>query len=92
MYCQPCHTLSRSHLLADLNALATCPVLVLSCIEADYAIVNMNKFLMFPYNLWMSCLRKDTSCTSCTSLYPVDEQQFQTLSCIDYTIFSVVYR
>ena len=35
----------------------------------------------------MSCLRQDTSWQS---LYPVAEQQFQKLSCVHYTIFSVV--
>ena len=36
-------------LLADSNVLAACHVLVLSYIEADHAIANMNEFTMFPY-------------------------------------------
>ena len=37
-----------------------CHVLVLSYIEADHAIANMNELIMFPYNLWMSYLRQHT--------------------------------
>ena len=38
----------------------------------------------------MSCLRQDTSCQS---LYPVDEEQFQTLPCVVYTTrFSSVVK
>ena len=40
-----------------------------------------------PCNLWMSYLRQDTSCPW---LYPVNEQQFRTLSCVHYTIFFLV--
>ena len=59
----------------------------LRCIEADHAIANINESPLFLNNLWMSYLRQDTSCQR---LYPVAEQQFQTLSCVHYTIFSVV--
>ena len=59
---QPCHTLTGQHLLADSNALSACQVLVLSYIEADYAIAKMNELPMFPCILWMSCLRQDTAC------------------------------
>ena len=43
MYNQPCHTLTRQHLLADSNVLAACHVLVLSCIETDHGIANIDK-------------------------------------------------
>ena len=43
MYYQPCNTLTKQHLLADSNVLAACHVHVLSCIEADHTVANMNK-------------------------------------------------
>ena len=42
-YYQPCHTLTGWHLLADSNVLAAYHVHVLSYIEADHAIANMNE-------------------------------------------------
>ena len=41
---------------------------------------------MFLYTLWIRCLCRDISCQW---LYPFDEQQFQTLSCVHYIIFSL---
>ena len=52
----------RLTFVGRFKCLAACHVLVLNYIEADHAIATMNGLPMFPYNLWMSCLRQDTSC------------------------------
>ena len=44
-------------LLADPNVFAACHMVVLSYIEADHAIADMNKLSMFPYNLTLSAPR-----------------------------------
>ena len=46
---------------------------------------------MFAYNLWTSCLRPDTSCQwLCPFVNIAMSNNFETLSCVHYTIFSVV--
>ena len=55
--------------------------------------MHMKELPMFTYNnLWMGCLHPDTSYVSYfVLLYQhCDEQQFQTLSCAHYTIFSII--
>ena len=34
----------------------------LSCMETAHTITYMNELPIFAHNLWMSCLRQDTSC------------------------------
>ena len=51
------HPQTNRYLLADSNVLAAWHVLVLSYIEPDHAIVDMNELPMLSYTLWMSCLR-----------------------------------
>ena len=79
-----CHSCNLNVTLFTINLQHN---IFLNCNEPDHAIANMNELPMFPYILWMSCLCQDTSCQR---LYPVEEQQFQTLSCVHCTIFSEV--
>ena len=50
----------------------------------------MKELPMFTYNLWMACLQPDTKSIILSSYQHCDEQQFQTLSCAFYTIFSSI--
>ena len=54
----------------------------LSCIEAAHAITYLNELTMLAIRYIMSMIV--SSCQHC------DEQQFQALSCVHYTIFLVV--
>ena len=45
---------------------------------------------MFTYNLWLRCLQPDTMSIILSSYQHCDEQQFQTLSSVLYTIVPVL--
>ena len=54
--------------------------------------MHMKELPMFTYNLWVDCLHEDKSCQLFCPVINIycDEQQFQTLSCALYTIFTVI--
>ena len=52
--------------------------------------MHMKELPMFIYKLWMGCLQPDTKLIILSSYQHCDEQQFQTLSCAFYTIFSSI--
>ena len=75
-----CQVLSLNVTLFTI--LLLCNIL-LSCIKAFNAIMYIHELPMFAYNLYMSCLRLNTSCQGlCLFVNILVSNNFEILSCV----------